>query len=262
MNIRSIFGALRSGVVKHSPEILTAVGTIGLIAAGVMAVNQTPKAVKILEDYSNDVSVEEPITPQEKFKMCWKLYLPSVLMATTSVASIIFARRIDSKRMAAWAAAYQMSETAINRLEQSIKDEYGERKLKKLEQQSDLKLLEENPINPDEIVNTGDGDDLFCDYYSGGYFRSTPEAVRARYNHWIAKLQRNDSMSVNSWVTELELRPMGDDVGEEMGFTSSMYQNRELDDEPIFEYGPGYLGKPCAVVKLSCRPTVDYKYNY
>lgn len=259
MNIHAIVKAVRSTVIKHGPEILTAMGTVGLIVSGIMAVNETPKAIDILRQHEEEAGL---LTTKEKVQDCWKLYLPSTLLAVSSVASIIFARRIDSKRMAAWAAAYQMSESALTRLEKSIKEEYGERKLEKMKDKSDIQLLEENPINPEEIINTGDGDDLFLDYYSGRYFRSTPDAIKARYNNWVSSLLRNDYQSVNSWVTAIDIPPIGEELGDEMGFTATMYHSRDLGDEPIFTYGPGYLDKPCAVVKLSCRPSTDYTYNY
>lgn len=258
MDIHAIVKTIGRAVSKHSPEILTAVGTVGLVAAGVMTVSETAKALEIIKKYEERVDTEEPITVTEKIKLCWKVYLPSVIMASTSIASIIFARRIDSKRMAAWAAAYQMSETAINRLEQAVKDEYGDKKLEKVKNNADLKVLEEHPIEPSEIIETGDGDDLFCDYYSGRYFRSTPDAVQARYNNFIKKLLREDNLSPNDWLYFLSIPRMGDDVGEGRYFTSAQYQNGELWDTPQMTYGPGYLGKPCAVVKLSCKPINEY----
>lgn len=269
MNIHGIFktvstsavGILKTvstSAVKHSPEILTAAGTIGLVVAGIIAVKETPKAIKIKEEYESRVDTEEPITLVDEIKICWKVYLPSVLIGTLSIVSIIFARRLDAKRMAAWAAAYQISETSINRLEQSIKDEYGEKKLKKMQDKADLKVMEEHPIVPDQIIDTGDGDDLFCDYYSGHYFRSSVNAINGRYNNFIAKLNREDYLTPNDWLYFLSIPRMGEDVGDNSYFTSKQFQSGELWEEPVYIYGPGINDKPCAVVKLSCKPLNEY----
>lgn len=261
MDIRGVVKTVRTFTVKHGPEILTAIGTVGLIVSGIMAVNQTPKAMDILQRHEDEKDLDEELTAKEKFQDCWKVYLPSVGLAVSSVACIIFARRIDAKRMAAWAAAYQMSENALIRLQDSIKDEFGERKLQKIEDKADLKVMDENPIDPSEIVNTGEGDELFQDYYSGAYFRSSVDAIQAHYNHWISKLQRYDYTDVNSWVhDELGLRPVGDELGSENGFNVEQYQNRDLDDSPKFIYGPGLNGNPCAVVKMSCSCKPNYAY--
>lgn len=259
MNIRGVLNTAKGFVIKHGPEILTAVGTIGLVASGIMAVNQTPRAMEIIKAHEDEIG---KLTPQEKVKDCWLTYLPSVLLAVSSVSCIIFARRIDARRAAAWAAAYQMSENALLRLENSVKEEFGENKLKKIEDKADLEVMKEHPIKPEEIIETGNGSDLFCDYYSGRYFRSSPEAVKAIYNQFIAKLLREDSMSVNDWVTSLTLPPLGSELGDEMGWTSSMYKNGDLWEEPIFTYGPGYLDSPCAVVRLSCKADIEYMYHH
>lgn len=256
MNIHGMLNAVKGFAIKHGPEILTAVGTIGLIASGVMAVNQTPRAMEILKAHEEELGVEE-LPAQEKFKACWKTYLPSVLLATSSVASIIFARRIDARRAAAWAAAYQMSENALLRLESAVKDEFGENKLKKVQDNATTKLIEENPVNPEEIINTGDGDDLFMDYYSKRYFRSCTKAINTRYNHFIARLQHEDYMTPNDWLYEMDLPRICPELGDCKYFTSAMYQSKLLDDEPEYTYGPGPFGAPCGIVKLSCEPSFD-----
>lgn len=255
MNIRGILNAAKGFTIKHGPEILTAVGTIGLIASGIMAVNQTPRAMEILKEHEEELGTE--LTAQDKFKACWKTYLPSVLLATSSVASIIFARRIDARRAAAWAAAYQMSENALLRLENSVKDEFGESKLKKVQDNATAKLIEENPVNPEEIINTGDGDDLFMDYYSKRYFRSCTKAINTRYNHFIARLQHEDYMTPNDWLYEMDLPRICPELGDCKYFTSAMYQSKLLDDEPEYTYGPGPFGAPCGIVKMSCEPSFE-----
>jgi len=258
MDIHGMIKVVKSFTVTHGPEILTAIGTIGLIASGIMAVNQTPRAMEYLKNHEEELELDEELTVKDKVKDCWKCYLPSVLLSAASVGCIIFARHIDARRMAAWAAAYQMSENALVRLKDSVKEELGERKLERIEDKADLKVMEEHPINPEEIINTGDGNDLFCDYYSGRYFRSNPDAVRARYNKFIAKLLREDELTPNDWLSELDIPLLGYEIGDEMVFTSSMYQNGDLWAEPVFTYGPGYLDSPCAVVKLSCKPKMRF----
>jgi len=259
MNIRGMLNAAKKFTIKHGPEILTAIGTIGLVASGIMAVNQTPRAIEILEQHKDEIG---ELTPQEKIKACWKTYLPSVLMATSSISCIIFARRIDAKRMAAWAAAYQMSESALLRLEDSVKKEFGENKLQKVKDEADLSIIDENPIDPSDIYNTGDGDDLFVDYYSGHAFRSSPQAVKTYYNHFISELLLKDTLSVNDWLSEIGLKPLADEVGGALGWNAPMYQCRDLWDEPIFEYRRGPLDKAIILVKMSTEPKSDYAYNY
>ena len=265
MNIRGILKAARGFTIKHGPEILTAVGTIGLIASGIMAVNQTPRAMEILREHEEELGTE--LTAQEKFKACWTATASCSLLtcccwvATTPSWTICCCCLTSSSRSAAaaaaWAAAYQMSENALLRLENSVKDELGENKLKKIQDNATAKLIEENPVNPEEIINTGDGDDLFMDYYSKRYFRSCTKAINTRYNHFIARLQHEDYMTPNDWLYEMDLPRICPELGDCKYFTSAMYQSKLLDDEPEYTYGPGPFGAPCGIVKMSCEPSFE-----
>ena len=139
----------------------------------------------------------------------------------------------------------------------SVKDELGENKLKKIQDNATAKLIEENPVNPEEIINTGDGDDLFMDYYSKRYFRSCTKAINTRYNHFIARLQHEDYMTPNDWLYEMDLPRICPELGDCKYFTSAMYQSKLLDDEPEYTYGPGPFGAPCGIVKMSCEPSFE-----
>lgn len=255
MNLSSILSAAKSTVIKHGPDILTAAGVIGLVVSGIMAVSQTPKAVAVMANHELE---DGELTAKEVVIDCWKFYAPSVALAVLSVGSIIFARRIDAKRMAAWAAAYQMSENALVRLKESVKDELGEKKLKKIEDAAGNKFMEEHPIEPSNILRTGNGEHLFCDYYSGRYFYSSVPAIKALSNQFISLMLRNGYASINEWESLLGFDTM---TGFDLGFVVDQYnENKSCWEDPIDDYGPGYLGEPCGLVKFPCMPKVDYQY--
>ena len=258
MNISAIAKSAKAGIIKHGPDLLTAFGTIGLIVSGIMAVSQTPKAVDILRQHEEELEEDESLTAKEVVADTWKCYLPSVILGVTSVASIIFARRIDARRMAAWAAAYQMSENALVRMKDSVKDELGERKLKKIEDAAGNKFMEEHPIEPSNILHTGNGEHLFCDYYSGRYFYSSVPAIKALSNQFISLMLRNAYASINEWVSLLGFDTM---TGFDLGFVVDQYnESKSCWEDPIDDYGPGYLGEPCGLVKFPCMPKLDYQY--
>lgn len=258
MNISAIAKSAKAGIIKHGPDLLTAFGTIGLIVSGIMAVSQTPKAVDILRKHEEELEEDESLTVKEVVADTWKCYLPSLILGVTSVASIIFARRIDARRMAAWAAAYQMSENALVRTKDAVKDELGERKLKKIEDAAGNKFMEEHPIEPSNILRTGNGEHLFCDYYSGRYFYSSVPAIKALSNQFISLMLRNGYASINEWESLLGFDTM---TGFDLGFVVDQYnESKSCWEDPIDDYGPGYLGEPCGLVKFPCMPKVDYQY--
>ena len=123
---------------KYSPEILVVTGIVGVVASSVMACKATTKAADILEESKKqidtihecaaDASLVESgrYSPEDAKKDLTivyaqtgvkfvKLYGPSVILGTLSIASILASNNILRKRNVALAAAY----TAIDR---SFKD--------------------------------------------------------------------------------------------------------------------------------------------
>ena len=49
-NFQKIFKNVKSGLSRHSPEILTGIGLAGMITTSVLAVRATPKAIRLIED--------------------------------------------------------------------------------------------------------------------------------------------------------------------------------------------------------------------
>ena len=48
-NVTKFVKDIKGVAVKHSPEILTAIGIVGMFGSVVSAVKETPKAVKLIE---------------------------------------------------------------------------------------------------------------------------------------------------------------------------------------------------------------------
>ena len=124
--VKSVNRSLR----KRSPEILIAVGIIGMIGSTVMAVKATPKAIEVIENNTKldeNGNKQEP-TNIEKVKLCWKLYLPTVVSASVSIACIVGSNSVNAKRNAALATAYTLSETALRDYTEKVVETIGEKK--------------------------------------------------------------------------------------------------------------------------------------
>ena len=261
MNINSLFKNVKIFVIDHGPEILTACGTVGLIAAGIMAVNETPKAIEILEAHREEKEKEcglPELTKKEKVQACWKVYVPSVLMTVSSVACIICARRIDNSRAAALATAYKMSEEALLRYKNATKDELGEVKAKKLESKANIKEMEEHAedVASDDILVTGTGNDLFYCPYNGRFFRSNINYLDKMLNGYVSDILDDDYQDLNAWITRLGFDHM-EDVGDQLGINADMIKT-ERNSKLQIDYGPGPLGEPCGTVRLPVKPVVEF----
>lgn len=142
---------------KHSPEVLIAVGIVGLVTSTVMACKATRRVDEILNeaDYNlekiNDVKeqVESGEIPQKngavvysdkdykkdialvhvkKYADLAKLYAPAVTLGAASIVCILSSHNIMQKRNVALMAAYKAVEQSFYNYRQRVIEEYGEHK--------------------------------------------------------------------------------------------------------------------------------------
>lgn len=117
---------------EHSPEILTGIGITGLLSTTVLAVKATPKALRLIDEKKEEYDTDE-LTNMEVIKTCWKCYIPAAVTASVSVACIIGANSVNSKRNAVLATAYKLSESAFSEYKEKLLKLLEKRKKKKYE---------------------------------------------------------------------------------------------------------------------------------
>ena len=103
MNLAQTAKNIRTSMVKHSPEILTGLGIVGMITTTVLAVKATPKALTLIDVAENEKRDE--LTPMETVKATWKCYIPAAVTGVTSIACLVGASSVNTRRNAALAAA-------------------------------------------------------------------------------------------------------------------------------------------------------------
>lgn len=157
---------------KHSPEILIVAGTIGTVASVVMACKATLKVNEVLEETKNDLDKIHTVSSDEKYeeKYCeedmkkdlvityakagvklTKIYAPSVILGTLSLASIITSHRILRKRNIALAAAYTTVDSAFKKYRKNVVERFGDEVDKEL--RYGIKAREIETIATDENGN-------------------------------------------------------------------------------------------------------------
>lgn len=132
-------------VKKHSPEILTTVGIVGVVASAVMASRATLKLEPVVDKIKNGKDeaqsmLEDPNFPEydkdrhnkEVARVyvrgsldITKLYGPSITLGLSSIACIIGAHGIMRKRNVALAAAYKAVETSFSEYRKRVIAEIG-----------------------------------------------------------------------------------------------------------------------------------------
>lgn len=203
-------------VVKHEPEILMAMGISGLIFSTVWAIRATFKASNAIRDYKESKQIDK-ITPKEAFKLTWKFYWPVAASTALSVPCIIAGNRVSSKRYAALAAAYTISEAALQEYQDTTREIVGEKKARQIQESVDAKKLEETYKGGNQIILTGNGESLFFEPLSGRYFKSNWNDISKAANELNASALGDmaGQITLNDWFRRLGLEDteMGDEIG-------------------------------------------------
>ena len=132
--------SLRNTVSKNSPMILTGLGVAGLVTTTVMAVKATPKALELINDERHSRADEDetfiygdtPIPKMDLIKLTWKCYIPTAIMGGLTVVCIISANSISTKRNAAIAGLYSLTEKSLKEYQTKVVEVVGENKAKEI----------------------------------------------------------------------------------------------------------------------------------
>ena len=241
-------------ISKHSPEILTGIGIAGMITSTVLAVKATPKAVQIIEEEKKEKETEK-LPPKDIVKITWKCYIPSAVTCAASVACLIGARSVQSKRTAALATAYKLSETALNDYREKVIETIGEKKEKTIRDEVAKEQVKRDPVSTREIILTEKGNTLCYDVISGRYFKSDIDKIKRAENELNKKLLSEMYLSLNEFYDALGLKPTS--LGNELGWN--------LDDGLIDIHFSSQIADndtPCVVVDYHIAPRYGYEKLY
>ena len=241
---------LRYVIAKNSPAILTGIAVTGVISTTVLGIRATPKAMDIIKEASY-VAADEPgvydlieLTGKEKAQLTWKLYLPVVVMGSITIASILGAQRINTKRTEALVGLYALSDSALKKYQQKVVENLGEKKDREVRDEIAKDELKANPVSSNEIFITGSGETLCYDSLSGRYFKSDIEKIRQAVNKLSRDLLTDHFITLNDLYYELGL--IGTSLGDKIGW--------HLDDGLVDVNFSSQLteeGQPCLVMEFN-----------
>lgn len=142
-------------IKKHSPEILLVAGVVGTVASAVMACKATIKAKEIVDKSKEDIAIIHDCMANETLKEngeysdeqgkkdltiaytntavdLAKVYGPSVILGTLSIASILTSNNILRGRNVALAAAYATVDKSYKEYRGRVREKYGDEADKEL----------------------------------------------------------------------------------------------------------------------------------
>ena len=203
-------------------------------------------------------------TPQHSCTVSsWKPYVPAVVTGVLSTVCIIGGNAIGTRRTAALAAAYKISETALHEYKDAIVETAGEEKAKEVKEKVAQNKLDKNPVVEKQIIVTNKGTFLCYDSLSGRYFQSDIETIRKAQNDINDYLFSEDYASLNMFYDFLGLEHTR--LGAELGWKiDSGTLQIEFDSTLASDKSQGIApGTPCLVLDYNVAPKYEFdKMSY
>lgn len=159
-------------ITKNSNVILTVVGATGAVASVALAIKGTLKAVKLCE-------IKKPQGTKEILLTVWKCYIPTIGMVILTTTAIIGNGHINAKKIAVLTSALASSQNSIKLLEAKMAEEIGPKKAQKVIDAAQSEEARQNlPKSEKDIIDSGNGDNLFFIKSFGQWIKNSYEGVR------------------------------------------------------------------------------------
>lgn len=242
-------------ITKNAPTILTCVGGIGVIATSVMAVKATPKALELLKNAKEKKG--EELTKIETVKVASPVYIPAVITGVSTIACIFGANVLNKRQQAAIMSAYALLDNSYREYKNKIEELYGEEASAKVREEIARDKYDANDIPEDDY----DGKQLFFDYFSGRYFRATPEQVQRAEYVVNRNLVMRDYAYLNEFYEELGIEPI--ESGYEYGWTNGSNLERYWQSWVDFDHKKTVTddGLECCIIVMQGEPVLGFE-NY
>lgn len=251
MSLSQVAKKFEKLLTDNSPVLLTSVGVAGTIATAVLTGKATIEAEKILRDdaYTNHSNVFFEHDLRTRAELTWKLYIPPVVVGAGTVSAIILANRIGTRRAAAMAAAYTISEKAYTEYREKVVEKLGETKEQEVRDEIAQQRVNANPPN-NEIIIVDNGDVLFLESYTGRYFKSSMETVKKALNDTNYQMYSDMYASLGDFQQRIGLPRTA--LSEEVGWT--------VEDKIDIEFSATLTEdqRPCIVMNYIVAPVREY----
>ena len=236
---------------KCIPKIFTLAAVLGVGTTVALAVEETPKALRLIEEAG-------AMTKREKINACWKCYIPALASGFLTVVAIVVPTFKLTRENAKLALAYGVSQTALRLYSDKTTPEVRQQIATvsaEAYRQGETIALKPEEAPEDEIVQ-------WRDYISDQEFHATYSQVK-----WAVKsfnkniLQVEGKGSINEFYEKLcftELQPIGDN-GDRLGWK---YTSTYPEIIPIRYAGFTKKGIPCAILDFVNPPQYGFDTEF
>ena len=251
-----------NSIGKKKPEILIGIGICGMISTVILAVSETPKALRIIEEEKKLQNVPK-LKAFDTVRITWKCYIPAAITGGLSIGCLLGGNAEHLRRNAALAAAYNLSKTALTEYKEKVVKTIGEEKAKEVKEKVAQNKLDKNPVVEKQIIVTNKGTFLCYDSLSGRYFQSDIETIRKAQNDINDYLFSEDYASLNMFYDFLGLEHTR--LGAELGWKiDSGTLQIEFDSILASDKSQGIApGTPFLVLDYNVAPKYEFdKMSY
>lgn len=201
------------GLKKRAPTVLTCLSAAGVIATTIMAVKETPKALKLLDEAKEEKG--EELTKVEIICVAAPVYIPSFVMGLATISCMFSANVLNKRKQASLTSAYALLENYHKNYRKTLIDLHGEEADIEVRTEMARKSCSYHCIDldiPDEKV-------VFYDEISGeSIVRYERDIIDAEY-HFNRNFTMRGYASLNEFYDFLGLPQT--DYGDEVGWSMS-----------------------------------------
>lgn len=247
---------------NHEPELLMGLGIAGLLFSIGWGIKTTIAATRKCDEKKKREG-KDKLTFKEVVKETWKMYLPVAASTVLSVPCIIVGNHVTSKRAAALAAAYSVSESALHAYTNKTKEIVGDVKEKTIRDavsREQAQIAEPSKTQTKEVIVNDDAEQLFYEPLSDRYFKSTWAKVMQACNDLNEKTlgATVGAYSINDWYEMLGINTTK--TGDMLGWcTTTFGGSRGLMRISLV---PGITkdNKPCCAIQYDVMPYYVAEY--
>ena len=197
----SVLSAIGDYISDHKSEIAFGAGVVLTGATTVLAVNATPKALKLMEDKQYEKG--SSLTVWEKVKASWKCYILPAATEVLGLTCLFYGKSVDMKATGAALALADASQKLLKTYTEKVVEEIGEKKEEKIQKavieervKEDVSMYRTRPSEDKTLIN---GDSWYFYPYTGKKFISSQAKMDAAINVVNAKINEGDDAALDDF---------------------------------------------------------------
>ena len=266
INWKALGKSIGDVLKRRSPEILTGIGIAGMGASVLFAVRATSQAKDKLEHEAiaktsdgGEVNFNQ-FSFKDKAKLTWKFYIPSAISFAAGATCVVFASRTKLRRNAALAAAYSVTETALQDYKTAAKEVLGEKKEAVIEDKARTISAERHEFQDGKTYELIGIQERMYDPWTDKDFPCNPEEMNHAIEDLSYALRDEEFMTLNDFydiAQKYGFKMLGHTrPGEILGWNANGGPIRPRYTTTVIN------NKACLVLGFSRDPTDSYLDSY